>query len=142
MRSLELRDGLWYFRHRLCIPNDKDLKQTFLHEAHDAKYAGHQGKHTTLETLARNMWWPRMAANVTFYVKACHSCQINKPSSLVPAGLLQPLSIPTSCWESISVDFMTSLPKTAKGHDAIYDFVDRLSKYVHIIPTKMSQVAI
>ena len=142
MKSLELRDGLWYFRHRLCLPNDKDLKRQFLHEAHDAKYAGHQGKHTTLEILARNMWWPRMAADVTSYVKACHSCQINKPSSLAPAGLLQPLSIPTTCWESISVDFMTGLPKTAKGHDSICVFVDRLSKYVHIIPTKMSQTAI
>jgi hypothetical protein len=37
---------------------------------------------------------------------------------------------------------MTSLPKTARGHDAITVFVDRLSKYVHIIPTKMTITAI
>jgi hypothetical protein len=37
---------------------------------------------------------------------------------------------------------MTALPKTARGHDAIAVFVDRLSKYVNIIPTKMTITAI
>ncbi len=139
---LTLKDGLWYYKHRLCIPDDADLRHSFLHDAHDAPFSGHQGKHTTMDVLARHVWWPRMAADVDSYVRACHSCQLNKPSSLVPAGLLQPLPIPTTCWDSVSVDFMTGLPRTSKGHDAICVFVDRLSKYVHIIPTKMSNSAI
>jgi hypothetical protein len=53
-----------------------------------------------------------------------------------------PYHFPHPVGGSISVDFMTGLPKTAKGHDAICVFVDRLSKYVHIIPTKLSQTAI
>jgi IS30 family transposase len=40
------------------------------------------------------------------------------------------------------VDSMTTLPKTARGHNAIAVFVDRLSKYVYVIPTKMSITAI
>jgi hypothetical protein len=83
-----------------------------------------------------------MAADVTSYVRACHSCQVHKPTTLAPAGLLQPLPIPEKCWDSVSVDFMTTLPKTARGHDAIAVFVDRLSKFVHIIPTKMSITAV
>jgi hypothetical protein len=37
---------------------------------------------------------------------------------------------------------MTGLPKIAKRHDAICIFVDCLSKYVRIIPTKMNNSAI
>jgi hypothetical protein len=37
---------------------------------------------------------------------------------------------------------MIGLPKTAKGNDTICVFVDRLSKYVHIIPTKGTNSAI
>ena len=32
-------------------------------------------------------------------------------------------------------NFITFLPKTQKGHDAILVFVDRLTKVVHFIPT-------
>ena len=34
------------------------------------------------------------------------------------------------------MDFITCLPKTAEGHDAIYVVVDRLTKMVHLIPTR------
>jgi len=37
--------------------------------------------------------------------------------------------------DSVSTDFVTGLPKTKTGHDAILVFVDRLTKYVHIVPT-------
>ena len=34
------------------------------------------------------------------------------------------------------MDFIMGLPKTERQHDAIFTFVDRLTKYVHVIPTK------
>jgi hypothetical protein len=139
---LQHDNGLWFFRNRLCIPDSKPLRQQLLRESHDNPYAGHQGKHTTLEILFRNIWWSRLAADMTSYVRTCHSCQVNKPTSLTPAGLLQPLSIPNRCSDSVSMEFMTALPKTARGHDAIAVFMDRLSKCVHIIPTKMTITAI
>jgi hypothetical protein len=37
-------------------------------------------------------------------------------------------------WESVSMDFITQLPMTKKGHDAIV-FVDTLTKMVHFSPT-------
>ena len=34
------------------------------------------------------------------------------------------------------MDFIMGLPKTERQHDAIFTFVDRLTKYIHVIPTK------
>ena len=51
-----------------------------------------------------------------------------------PAGLLQPLMIPKWKWENITMDFVVSLPKTAKGHDSIWVIVDRLTKSAHFLP--------
>jgi hypothetical protein len=46
------------------------------------------------------------------------------------AGLLQPLPIPDQKWESISMDFITGLPRV-QGKDCIYVVVDRLTKFAH-----------
>jgi len=50
-------------------------------------------------------------------------------------GLLQPLPISEGLWESVSMDFMVSLPPS-KGFDAIIVVVDQFSKMAHFIPTK------
>ena len=39
------------------------------------------------------------------------------------------------------MDFITSLPKTAAGHDGIFVVVDRLSKRVHLAPVSMTITA-
>jgi hypothetical protein len=51
-----------------------------------------------------------------------------------PAGLLQPLPVPTDTWMSVGMDLVTDLPVTTDGYDAIVVFVDRLSKMVHLCP--------
>jgi hypothetical protein len=51
------------------------------------------------------------------------------------------LSIPEGSWESVSMDFMVSLP-SSKGFNAmIMVVVDRFSKMAHFIPTKDSATA-
>jgi hypothetical protein len=55
-----------------------------------------------------------------------------------PAGLLQPLPIPDWKWNDISMDFITGLPTTPKGHDSIWVIVDRLTKSAHFLPVKIT----
>jgi hypothetical protein len=58
------------------------------------------------------------------------TCQHNKSGHTLPAGLLQPLPILEQKWESISMDFITGLPKV-QGKNCIYVVVDRLTKFAH-----------
>jgi hypothetical protein len=55
------------------------------------------------------------------------TCQQNCTPDKKQAGLLQPLSILEGPWESVSMDFMVSLPPS-RGFDAIMVVVDRFSK--------------
>jgi len=68
-------------------------------------------------------------------VKICLVCQQNRTLNKKQAGLLQPLPILERSWESVSMDFMVSLPPS-KGFDAIMVVVDRFNKMAHLIPTK------
>ena len=77
-----------------------------------------------------------MKREVAQYVSECDICKRVKASHLRPAGLLQPLTIPSGKWEDISMDFIVGLPKTAKGYDSIWVVVDRFTKSAHFIPVK------
>jgi hypothetical protein len=75
-----------------------------------------------------------MKQDIAEYIAKCLECQQVKVEHKHPAGLLQPLQIPEWKWETISMDFITGLPKTIKQHDAIMVVVDKLSKETHFIP--------
>lgn len=119
--------------HQLCIPDDPELRRCLLEESHDL--AGHFGADRTAELIARSFHWPKMAEDAQVYTRTCPACQRNKASNEVPLGLLQPLPIPERPWSSVSLDFITDLPRTEAGFDAILVVVDRLTKMAHFIPT-------
>ena len=77
-----------------------------------------------------------MKCEVVKYVSECDICRRVKASHLRPAGMLQPLDIPSWKWEDISMDFIVGLPPTSKGYDSIWVIVDRLTKSAHFLPVK------
>ena len=140
---LLVRRGLVYLGEsdRLYVPADAALRTRLLHECHDAPTAGHLGKDKTLEQVKRRFYWPGMDSDVLQYVRTCDACQRNKPSQQAKAGLLQPLPIPDHPWQQVTMDLITQLPKSHRGHDAIVVFVDKLSKMVHLAATKTEVTA-
>ena len=72
-----------------------------------------------------------MALNqIQKFVAECLVCQQNKVETIKTPGLLQPLSIPSQCWEEVSMDFIIGLPKSERK-SVIMVVVDRLTKNAH-----------
>jgi len=128
LQDLTLLDGLWWKGDRLVVPCVPRVRSALLWEYHDSPYAGHLGVNKTLRNLQRSYWWQGMFSDCTHHVQTCVSCQRNKRTSTKPAGLLQPLHIPVGPWDSVSTDYVTGLPRTPAGHDAILVFVDKADK--------------
>ena len=103
-------------------------------EAHLSKFSIHPGSTKMYQDLKQNFWWTRMKIEIAKHVSECDACQRVKASHLKVAGTLQPLPIPSSKWEDISMDFIVGLPNTSQKHDSVWVIVDRLTKTAHFIP--------
>ena len=133
--SLKCVHGLWCKGAQICVPAVPVLRNTILQEHHSTPYAGHFGVNKTVAAIAKSFWWPGLRETVQAFVAKCDSCQRSKARTTKPPGPLLPLPIPEEPWQSVSMDFITKLPPTARGHDAVLVFVDRLTKMVHLGPT-------
>src|SRR3979490_3501363 len=75
------------------------------------------------------------------YVKTCDLCTQTKHKRTPPMGELEPLPIPDSRWDTISVDFIVELPE-AHGHNVVMNIVDSVSKRAHFLPMNTTITAL
>ncbi|KAK8921802.1 hypothetical protein KSP39_PZI019922 [Platanthera zijinensis] len=129
-------DDVLRFRGRLCIPDVPELLDSICREAHESRSSGHPGNNKMYHDLKQIVWWPGMKNHIARFISRCLTCQKVKAQRQRPGGLLQPLPIPEWKWEDVSMDFITGLPRTPRGHDAVWVIVDRLTKVAHFIPYK------
>jgi RNase H-like domain found in reverse transcriptase/Reverse transcriptase (RNA-dependent DNA polymerase)/Integrase zinc binding domain/Retroviral aspartyl protease/Chromo (CHRromatin Organisation MOdifier) domain len=134
VKPYSLRNGLLHFNEKVCIPLG-NTRLSLLHDTHDIPSAGHLGVKKTAARLATTYHWKSLRNTVKEYVKSCDTCQRTKNTTQKPFGLLQPLTPPTQKWTSITMDFITPLPKTARGNAGLFVVVDRLSKLIRIAAT-------
>ena len=130
--NLAFLDKLWWKGEPIFVPNNKDLRHTIMQEFHDAQYAGHLGYTKTLHHIQQNFTWPGMASEIHEYIHGCVLCQWNKIVSVKSAGFLQPIEVPPERWHTVTTDFVTGLPVSQDGFEAILVSVDKLTKYVHL----------
>lgn len=123
---------LWY-KGKLVIPARSRKIALILQEFHSSPWGGHSGVLKTYKRVAAVFHWKGMKKDIEAYVQKCGVCQQNKYQALKPAGLLQPLPIPTQVWEDVTMDFLGGLPKSQRK-DTILVVVDRLTKSAHFIP--------
>jgi hypothetical protein len=107
-----------------------------LKEAHDLDYSIHPGSTKIYQDLKQKYWQYGLKREVAVHVAMCDVCRRVKAEHQRLAGLSHPLKIPEWKWEEIGMDFITGLPRTQKGYDAIWVIVDRLTKVAHFIPVK------
>ncbi|GJX54992.1 putative reverse transcriptase domain-containing protein, partial [Tanacetum coccineum] len=91
-------DGTLCFNSRSWLPCYGDLRTVIMHESHKLKYYIHPGSDKMYQDMKKLYWWPNMKADIATY------------------------------WDSITMDFITKLPKLSQGYDTIWVIVDRLTK--------------
>ncbi|TYK09566.1 ty3-gypsy retrotransposon protein [Cucumis melo var. makuwa] len=107
-------DGLM-FEGRLCVSEDSAVKTELLTKAHSSPFTMHPGSTKMYQDLRSVYWWRNMKREVADFVR-------------------------WKC-ESVSMDFITRLPKTLKGYTVIWVVVDRLTKSAHFVPGKSTYTA-
>jgi hypothetical protein len=128
--------GIIWFNDRIVVPEDAEVCQQILDEAHLSRYSIHPGSTKMYQDLKQHYWWTKMKIEIARYVARCDTCRRVKAVHMKTVGPLPSLPIPTWKWEDISMDFIVGLPKTAKGFDSIWVIIDRLTKIVHFLPVK------
>ncbi|GKC09300.1 putative reverse transcriptase domain-containing protein, partial [Tanacetum coccineum] len=83
-----------------------DLRTLIMHESYKSKYSIHLG--LMYQDMKKLYWWPNMKADISTYWK----------------------------WDTITMDFITKLPRTSTGYDTIWVVIDPLTKSAHFLPIR------
>eukprot|EP00253_Pinus_taeda_P022389 PITA_22389 len=91
-------DSLWY-KDRLYLCKNSQLKQKILMELHTSPLGGHSGFLKTYHRVKKEFFLEGLKLDIQKFVGECLVCQQNKVETIKTPGLLQPLSIPSQHWE-------------------------------------------
>ncbi|GJR11432.1 putative reverse transcriptase domain-containing protein [Tanacetum coccineum] len=133
IKNLDPRvDGTLCLRNKSWIPYFGDLRTLIMHESHKSKYSIHPGLDKMYQDLKKLYWWPNMKTEIATYVSKCLTYARVKAECQKPSGLLDQHVIPVWKWENITMDFVTKLPKTSSGRDAIWIIHETTEKIIQI----------
>jgi hypothetical protein len=66
--------GTLWFGKRLCVPEDKAIREVILREAHESAYSIHPGSTKMYMDLKEKYWWYGLKRDVAEYVALCDTC--------------------------------------------------------------------
>jgi hypothetical protein len=138
--ATETVEGSEYYRGKLVVPEDRELRRTILEQYHDHQLAGHPGIVNTIKGVMRDFWWPDIRRFTEAYVRGCATCQSTKPMTTRPTPPAFPITTEEkqSPFQTISLDLITDLPPS-KGYDSILTVVDQgCSKAAIFLPCNKS----
>jgi len=58
------KTGTLIFKDRMCVPNNEEIKEMILGEAHKSKLSIHPGTTKMYQDLKKMFWWPKMKKEV------------------------------------------------------------------------------
>jgi hypothetical protein len=105
-------DGVLWFKDRLMVLKDFELRRKIMDKTHCSQYYIHPGTNKMYQDLKKNFWWTRIKREIAKYASECDTCRRIKADHLRPTENLEPLSIPEWKWENICMDFIVGLPNT------------------------------
>ena len=67
-------DRFLYYRNRVCVPNDDELKKFILKKAHIGSFAIHHCSTKMYQDLKTSYWWSGMKKDVSNFATKCMVC--------------------------------------------------------------------
>jgi hypothetical protein len=67
--------GMLWFKDRIVVPKDAELRQQILDEAHLSRYSIHPGSTKVYQDLKHHCWWTKMKIEIARYVAKCDTCR-------------------------------------------------------------------
>ncbi|XP_012437069.1 uncharacterized protein LOC105763379 [Gossypium raimondii] len=134
--SLVENGGLLAELGRICVPNDKELRQSILQEVHSSPYAMHPGGNKMYRDLQEFFLWPRQKREVVAFVSHFLTCQKVKAEHQLLSGLLQQFKIPQWKGKRVTIGFVKGLPLTPTKKESVWVIIEWLRKSLHFIPIR------
>lgn len=128
-----LDNGIIKFHNRIWLGSNPVLHEKVLHALHGSAVGGHSGIPVTYRRVKQLFAWPGLKKYVQNFVSSCVVCQQAKSERVKYPGFLEPLSVPQSAWQMVSMDFVEGLP-CSSGKNCILVIVDKFSKFSHFVP--------
>ena len=75
------------------------------------------------------------------YCESCSQCRLQASRQQRPLPTAHGHAIPEGRWDVIHADWITDLPETSSGHDAILVVHDRVTKYAYFLPAMKADTA-
>jgi hypothetical protein len=108
----------------LCIPDT--IKNEIFELAHGE---GHLGFHRAWQKI-RGFVVQKGAKKLRAHIDNCDECKKNAVPRHKPYGSLQPILAPPIPFHTLTIDFVTGLPKTKTGFDAVAIYTCKSTKRI------------
>jgi hypothetical protein len=136
MNDCKICENRIYYRNRLFIPENTELKVQIIYRTHNSEAGGHPGRMKTTELVSKSYFWPKMTHDIQNYVKFCHFCKRVKAFRFALLGYFRSLFVLFQAWQDISVDYITLLlicKRNSLKYYYITIMVCRFTKMRHFI---------
>jgi hypothetical protein len=133
--NFSLQNGLLRYKNRIWVGSDDALQLQLLAACHNSAVRGHSGISVTYRRMKQFIAWKGLKSAIQKSVDNCLTCKQSKPDRSRYPGLLQPLPVPDSAWQIITMDFVEGLPLSGSAN-CILVVIDKLVKYAHFLPLR------
>ncbi|RAL60329.1 hypothetical protein DID88_000105 [Monilinia fructigena] len=96
MQDCYVANNRIYYRERLWIPPDDELKVQIIYRMHSSGPAGHPGRTKTIDLVSRTYWWPQMHQENCFIRASMRALYAHKVIKVGPTRIPTPITSPLS----------------------------------------------
>ena len=108
---------------------------------HESEFHGHSVVLRTMAQIKRDYVCSHLRHYVERYILSCDVCRAANSRGVHIARVPRPLPMSDTKWHRVSINCVSGLPPTTRGHDAIMTVVDRFSKRGMFIPCRKDMTA-